>query len=250
MFTKAGQANALNRHSINQHLALLRCVHAEDDLNQSRLAATAGAHQGHFFAGRQLQIDAPEHLLLAISEMDIAQGKPHGMTVAERVLQRRIAGLFFQIQQPVDTPERRIGGEPGVLHVEHFLNRRQHEPEVAENGEHHADAQVAEQHGYHRGGPERVDAELEQGKTGPAGCIAAPFELDRVVPHVAGAVDQLAKVMLFPISRPQLVNRIQGFGQVALEVFVSAVLPALQLLDPLADQNRGEDNQRIEQQNE
>ena len=51
--------------------ALLGRVHAQDDLDQRGFTAATGAHQRHFFAGRQLQIDAPENCLFAVGKVDV-----------------------------------------------------------------------------------------------------------------------------------------------------------------------------------
>ncbi len=250
MLPKAGEPDALYRDTVDQYLTLLRGVDTKNNLDEGGFAAATGAHQSNLLPWCQIQVDAPEHLLVTVTEMDVLQRQPHCVFVPERILQRGITGLFLQFQQTVDTPQGGIGSEPGVLHVEHFLHRRQHEPQVAENGEHHADTQVTEQHRHHCGRAKGIHTELEQGKAGTGGGIAAPFELDSVVPDGSGPTDQLAQVMLFPVGSAQLVDGVQGFSQVALEILISTVFLAFQFLDPFADQHGCEDHQRVEHQDQ
>ncbi len=197
-----------------------------------------------------MEVNALEHGFLTVAEVDVLQSQANGVTIPEGVFQRRVTGLLLQLQQAVDSPQRRIGGEPGVLHIQHFLYRREHKPQVAKDGEHHADAQVAEQDRHHRRRAEGVDTKLEQRKAGAGGGVAAPFKLYGVVANRAGAADQLAQVVLFPVGRPELVDRVQGFRQVALKILVGAILLAFEFLDPFANEHGGEDHQRIEQQDQ
>ena len=57
---KLGRGEVLQPASGNQHLTGVRCQQAERDPAKRRLARTALAHQGHGFAGTDVEIDRSE----------------------------------------------------------------------------------------------------------------------------------------------------------------------------------------------
>ncbi|MNZ53384.1 hypothetical protein D3C78_712610 [compost metagenome] len=153
-------------------------------------------------------------------------------------------------EQLVDPAQRTAGGIVGVLQTEQLLDRADHEPQVAEHREHLADRQVGEQHREHRRRAENIDTELEQQATGTPAGIAFPLRGDGVVTHLLGAQAEATEEIALAVTGADFLDGIEGFGQRLGEARGAVVLQLLQVLDPLAQLHRGEDHQRVEQQNQ
>ncbi len=244
------QADFLQAAAAEANGAGLRRVQTEQQLHQGALAAARGADDGHLLAGADGQIESVQHRFVTIGEGQPLYLDADGVAALERVDLADVLRLVLARQQLVDARQRTARGIEGVLQAEQLLDRADHEPQVAEHGEHLADGQVGEQHGKHRRRAEHIDTELEQQATGAAGRIALPLRGHGIVTHLAGTAAKTPEEVPLAVAGAHFLNRFQGFGQRLGEARGAVVLQFLQVLDALAQQHRGVDHQRVEQEDQ
>ncbi len=228
----------------------LRCIEPQQQLHQGTFAAATGADDRDLLARCNGQVQLVKHQVFTVAEVEPTYFDANGLTPGERVFAPGILRLVGTRQQLVDPRQRAARGVKGVLQVKQLFHRADHEPQVAEHGEHLADGQVGKQHGEHRRRTEDVDAELEQQATGTAGSVGFPLGMNGVVTHFLGTLAQAPEEKALAVAGPHFLDGIKGFGQGLGEARRAVVLKFLQVFDALAQLHRGIDHQRIEQQDQ
>ncbi|MNO82819.1 hypothetical protein D3C76_741050 [compost metagenome] len=136
------------------------------------------------------------------------------------------------------------------MQVEQLLHRADHEPQVAEHGQHLADRQVGKQHRKHRRSAEDVDAELEQQTTGAATGVAFPLRVHGVVAHFPRTQAKPTEEVALAVAGTDLLDGVEGFRQRLGKARGAVVFKLLQVLDPFAQLHGEVDHQGVEQQDQ
>ncbi len=244
-------ADFADRHAAILNLPGFHRIQAQQGLHQRRLAAAGGAHQRHLLARRHREADIVQHrLAVCVGKTHPIERDADGGLVREGIAQCRVLRFAVQPEQGIDPPQRRIGGKPAVLHVHQFLHRRHHEPQVAKHRQHLADAEIGEHHHQHRPGAKGIEADQKHKEGNPAHRVRLPGKRRRMPADVARLGRHPCQIMLFAIHRTNLRQGIQRFGQRVLKHLERTVLVLFQLLHPLAEPGRKQDDHRVQQQDE